>query len=497
MSAPIPASLDSSVLAVRLRELAGEERNVQVDFLLHLDEFDRRRSFVEAGHASLWAYCLKVLHLREGATGRRIQAMRVLRRFPSLEAPLRDGRVCLSTVALLGQVLTDENADDLVARAAYRTRAEVEHLVASIQARTAPRAGIRKLPERAPAKASAALPLTAPEAGAERAEPPDGAPAAPVPDAIPTDAASPTTREVRNERPRRSETVAVTESHWSLRVTVDRACKEDLETLRCLLSHKLPDGDLGAVLHEAIRCAIDKHGKRKGAVAPERKTKRPEPTAARSPEATSTIPAIVRRAVWKRDGGRCAWVGPDGCLCSSRWKLELDHIRPVALGGPSTIDNLRLVCRAHNLLHAERTFGREHMERFRRHPGDGPTPLEQVGVAPPRPAMQLGMGAVRTCGPARLRPRPARRRRLAATAARKRRRSSRRRASVAAPATAKLPNPCPRSPRSRSSCLAALRTGAFPGRACSPPSMPQPPRALGRSSNGNRPHGRAASGCDE
>ncbi|WP_332842342.1 HNH endonuclease [Anaeromyxobacter terrae] len=187
--------------------------------------------------------------------------------------------------------------------------------------------------------------------------------------------------------------MAVTESHWSLRVTLDRACKEDLETLRCLLSHKLPDGDLAAVLHEAIRCAIDKHGKRKGAVAPERKTKRPEAMAARSPEATSTISAIVRRSVWKRDGGRCAWVGPDGCRCNSRWKLELDHICPLALGGPSTIDNLRLVCRAHNLLHAERTFGREHMEGFRRHPGDGPTPLERAGGAPPRPAMQLGMRA--------------------------------------------------------------------------------------------------------
>ncbi|WP_242346431.1 HNH endonuclease [Anaeromyxobacter terrae] len=401
MSAPVPASLDSNVLAVRLRELAGEERNVQVDFLLHLDEFDQRRAFVEAGHASLWAYCLKVLHLREGAAGRRIQAMRVLRRFPSLEGPLRDGRLCLSTVGLLGPVLTDENADDLVARAAYRTRAEVEHLVASIHARTAPRAGIRKLPEREPARASAALPLTAPEAGGERAEPSSGAPApaAPVPD---TRSTSPATREVASERPRRrSETVAVTESHWSLRVTLDRACKEDLETLRCLLSHKIPDGDLAAVLHEAIRCAIDKHGKRKGAVAPERKTQRPEPTAATSPEATaatspeatSTIPAIVRRAVWKRDGGRCAWVGPNGCRCNSRWKLELDHIQPAALGGPSTIDNLRLVCRAHNLLHAERIFGRTHMEGFRRHAGAGPTPLERAGGAPPRPAMQLGMWA--------------------------------------------------------------------------------------------------------
>ncbi|WP_408629107.1 HNH endonuclease [Anaeromyxobacter terrae] len=114
--------------------------------------------------------------------------------------------------------------------------------------------------------------------------------------------------------------------------------------------------------------------------------------AAASPEATSTIPAIVRRAVWKHDGGRCAWVGPDGRRCNSRWKLELDHIRPVALGGPSTIDNLRLACRAHNLLHAERTFGREHMERFRRDRGAGPT-QERAGGAPPRPIVQLGMWA--------------------------------------------------------------------------------------------------------
>ncbi len=176
--------------------------------------------------------------------------------------------------------------------------------------------------------------------------------------------------------------------------------------------HKVPDGDLAAVLHEAIRCAIEKHGKRKGAVAPERKTKDAKEgskerakegseegstegekrVAAKPPAARTTIPAIVRRAVWTRDGGRCAWVGPDGCRCNSRWKLELDHLQPAALGGPSTIDNLRLACRAHNLLHAERTFGREHMDRFRRDSGDGPTPFEQPGVAPLSTVMHLGRG---------------------------------------------------------------------------------------------------------
>ncbi|WP_242355447.1 HNH endonuclease [Anaeromyxobacter sp. SG64] len=398
-----PAALESNALAIRLRELAGEERNVQVDFLLHLDEFDRRRAFVEAGHASLWAYCLEALHLREGAAGRRIQAMRVLRRFPTLEAPLRDGRLCLSTVALLGQVLTEENVDDLLARAAFRTRAEVEHLVASVQARTAPRAGLRKLTERAPTAGSAALQLPASDAGqAETATEPGTA--KPTLDPGPAAGALPGPPPPAAQPKRRAETLAVSESHWSLRVTLDRACKEDLETLRSLLSHKVPDGDLAAVLHEAIRCAIEKHGKRKGAVAPERKTKRAKQagttiasaskkTAAKPPAARTTIPAIVRRAVWTRDGGRCAWVGPDGCRCNSRWKLELDHIQPAALGGPSTIENLRLACRAHNLLHAESTFGREHMDRFRRDAGDGPSSLSRADVAPLRPVRQLGMWA--------------------------------------------------------------------------------------------------------
>ena len=157
MNATVPSSLDSGTLARRLGELVGHERNVQVDFLLHLDEFDRRRAYLELGFGSLWDYCLRSLHLREGAAGRRIGAMRVLRRFPKLEGALRDGRLCLSTASLLGQVLTNENLDELVARAAYCTKAEVEHLVASVQPRTPPKQGIRKLPVQATA-GGAALP---------------------------------------------------------------------------------------------------------------------------------------------------------------------------------------------------------------------------------------------------------------------------------------------------------------------------------------------------
>ena len=40
-----PSSLDSRTLARRLGELAGDERKVQVEFLIHLEEFDRRRAY--------------------------------------------------------------------------------------------------------------------------------------------------------------------------------------------------------------------------------------------------------------------------------------------------------------------------------------------------------------------------------------------------------------------------------------------------------------------
>ena len=362
MHATLPSSLDSAALSRRLVELAGNERDAQVDFLLHLAEFDQRRAFLEEGHDSLWTYCQRVLHLREGPAWRRIQTMRVLRRLPALEAALRDGRLCLSTVTLLDPLLTEENLPELVAAAAYRTKKDVEHLVASLQPRTAPKPGVRKLPERADPKREVAR-------GAEAMPPAPAASAAPAPTL--TLAAPDASPALATPEPRRPEMTAVSRDEWSLRVTIDSALKADLETLENLLSHTC-GRDLTAVLREAIRCGIDKHGKRKGAVKPTRERKATSSAKASAVSHGRDIPAAVRRQVWERDGGRCAWVAEDGCRCGSRWKLEIDHIHPVALGGPSTIDNVRLLCRSHNDFHATLVFGREHMERVKgriTHPG--------------------------------------------------------------------------------------------------------------------------------
>ncbi len=361
-----PASLDSTALSRRLGELAGQERQVQVEFLLHLDEFDRRRLWAEAGYPSLWEWCLRVLHLREGAAGRRIAAMRVLRRFPMLADALRDGRLCISTVALLGPILTEESCADLIARAAYLTKAETEHLVVSLQPRTAPKEGLRLLsPSRAVLPPSSAAQLSS---AAQPRETPPSQQEPPTLTNPPDHGCSPAIA----RRASRATLEPVSADTYSLRATVDSAFKKDLDQLKALLAHKFPEGDLGSVLREAVQSALEKHGKRKGAVEPSRKRKSPPPEeravdedARPSSRGRAPIPAAVRREVWKRDGGQCAWRSEDGHRCGTAWKLEVDHIVPAAFGGPSTIDNLRLACHAHNQLHADHTFGRAHMDGCR------------------------------------------------------------------------------------------------------------------------------------
>ena len=74
----------------------------------------------------------------------------------------------------------------------------------------------------------------------------------------------------------------------------------------------------------------------------------------------------MRRAVWLRDEGRCQWRMDDGSVCGSTFQVEFDPIHSRALGGPSTVENVRVACRPHNQLAARRVFGDAWMDRFTR-----------------------------------------------------------------------------------------------------------------------------------
>ena len=111
------------------------------------------------------------------------------------------------------------------------------------------------------------------------------------------------------------------------------------------------------------------------------------------------IPADERRKVYERDGGRCTFVGDHGHRCETRDALQFDHIVARADGGESKAPNLRLRCRAHNQLEAERRFGAEFMRQKRAARREHAARGEREALAPELVAKQNDLiAALRNLG---------------------------------------------------------------------------------------------------
>jgi len=154
---------------------------------------------------------------------------------------------------------------------------------------------------------------------------------------------------------------------FELRLTISQQLHDKLLRAQELLGHALPSGDIPQLLERAIDELIAKQERLRFAA-----TERPRKTrgTSRNPR---HVAAEVKREVHRRDQGRCTYVSEDGHRCESRELLQYDHKIPVARGGAATVENLRLRCRAHNQLEAERMFGAGFMEEKRNGSRDGRT----------------------------------------------------------------------------------------------------------------------------
>jgi len=148
----------------------------------------------------------------------------------------------------------------------------------------------------------------------------------------------------------------VTSELSRLHVTVSRRFLDKLEAARAALSHARPGATAEGILEAGLDLILAQHARRKGLVKKPRQQPRPA--------APGTVPASVKREVWIRDDGRCQWPLEAGGICASRYRVELDHVIPEALGGPTTVENMRLLCKFHNDVAARQAFGDEWMNQF-------------------------------------------------------------------------------------------------------------------------------------
>ncbi len=101
------------------------------------------------------------------------------------------------------------------------------------------------------------------------------------------------------------------------------------------------------------------------------------------PSRRRRIPNALLRQILARDGMRCTFTTAAGYRCDARTFLEIHHDDPWARGGADTLDNLRLLCRDHNRLLAERDYGAAHVANAitRAHADESATKCADATVA--------------------------------------------------------------------------------------------------------------------
>jgi hypothetical protein len=380
------ATLSDEDLLRRVSQLAGRERGATIELIVHLAELDARKLYLGEGYGSLFAYCTGALRLAEHAAYNRIEAARVSRRFPRVLDLLADGSLNLTTVRLLAPHLRADNFDAVVEQARGRSKRDVEVLGARLAPQSDVACSVRKLPTRRPpdgepfsaVEALAVAPEPAPlpserslPASGETVDDPAGylpgspgrtaaeatygaapkAATASPPEAVTAAPPEATTTAPPKTPAHRPVVAPLASERYRVQFSIGEATHEKLRCAQNLLRREVPDGDPGEIFDRALTLLLEEVARKKLAL-----TSKPRP--GHSGQTRSRhVPAHVKRAVWLRDGGRCAFVSPKGRRCTERAFLEFHHREPHAIGGETTVANISLRCRAHNAYEAELVFG--------------------------------------------------------------------------------------------------------------------------------------------
>jgi hypothetical protein len=329
-------ALTDEQLLTCVKTLADQERYATASLIAALVELDARRLYLGEGFSSLFAYCTQALRLSEDAAYNRIRAARVAAKWPIVLEMIADGSVTVTAVRLLSDALTDTNHLELLRGARHKSKRDVEELIAAARPRHATASSIRKVatPDAAPAPSA---PISAPLLAQTSATPGEQCGAEPAPRS--SVIAKPTT------------VAPLSAEHYRIQFTIPSATHVKLRRVQDLMRHTNPSGDPAIIFDRGLTLLLDQLEKAKLGKAT-RPQRRPRPTRSGSRH----VPSAVKREVWARDRGQCAFVGGAG-RCRETGFLEYHHVVPFAAGGVTNPANLELRCRAHNALEADQWFG--------------------------------------------------------------------------------------------------------------------------------------------
>jgi 5-methylcytosine-specific restriction endonuclease McrA len=390
------------------KHLTGRHRTVTAHLIAHLAEIYARKLHVAEGYSYLGDYCVGALGLSEDEGHRRAHAAVLAQKYPIILDLLLEGSIHLTSLRIIGKRLTPQNYKEVLEAACGKTKTELEDLTAAICPQADVPTVLRKLPEPKPElkREGDDVALFAGAVEAPALAVPTGESSAPATSAA--SLPSSTTSSV----PATSRLAPLSPQRYNLQVTVDEDTYNALKQLQDLLRHQVRNGDLSRIIKDALLERLEQVKRQRfGHTKRPRKAKEQEswiggenpgtavsevekePITPGRMEAQSDliapgrsrgqrlndvkvmnqgpsalghsrhIPVAVKREVWERDKGQCAFLGRTGKRCTATGRLEFHHVRAYALGGPATVENIALRCRAHNAYEGVALFGEKIVPR--------------------------------------------------------------------------------------------------------------------------------------
>jgi hypothetical protein len=309
-------TLTNSQLFDKAQIFVGEETDATLMVLHVLKEIGRRRAYAEKSYPSLIEFCVSFLGYKRDAAYRRILAMRALKDLPEIEEKIQSGVLTLTAISQAqtyfdqkkkaNETLNQDQKREVILAIENKSTREVEKMFLELSPEEAPRERIR----------------------------------------------------------------AINPEMDELRIGLPKRVSAKLEEFKSLLGPEKSSVETIEALERALDLGIAVYKKKaeKSARVLANHEEQASATADSTPKFRApgkSISVHIKRRLWARDQGRCAFLDPlTHARCSATHHLEIDHIEARALGGSNELSNLRLLCRAHNQYAAIRQFGLAKMEKW-------------------------------------------------------------------------------------------------------------------------------------
>lgn len=338
--------LSTEKLMEEANKLVGYERENTVALITLLGELSSRNAFYDYGYNSLFKYCVEKLKIEPGQAYLRMQVAKVCHKYSGILEALGTGDLSLTAAAKLSPILTDENVHDLLELCRGKSSREIEEIVVKINPKKVLTSGIRQLKSKENLFdqgekdfiSSAEKPLFKAPSGSKKIQ-------------------------VANV------------DKFNFRFAANKNFKEKVKRLAEVLNIENMEENLAEILDLAVEVALNKKDpKRKQQRREKREDKKIENENSEKSQIKNTLDNLTKKKsryisssargqLLKRSAYQCEKIGVGGVRCSAKTNLEIDHIVPFGSNGSNSIDNLQVLCSAHNLQKARQQYGNEYIYR--------------------------------------------------------------------------------------------------------------------------------------